>query len=165
MLTLPEIVDRPERPYAYIGFTITMNQMQKPAKEGFPALFAHLGQQAIRPVGAAFYNYRRIDMANTLDVEAGVAVARGGTDSDDVSFGMLPAGRYLTVTWHGHPDKLHDVTALLIGWVKERGHLLDVAERADGDHFACRLEIYESDPEEEPDMDKWVTVLEFKLKD
>lgn len=165
MLTLPEIVDRTERTYAYITFTVTMKQMQKPASEGFPALFAHLGQQGIQPIGAAFYNYRRIDMANTLDVEAGVAVARSGPDSGNVKFGALPAGRYLTVTWHGHPDRLYDVTALLIGWAKERGHLLDVEETANGDLFACRLEIYESDPDEEPDMNKWVTVLEFKLRD
>ena len=165
MLTLPEIVARPERPYAYITFTLAMNQMQKPAQDGFPTLFAYLGQRGIEPAGAAFYNYRRIDVSQTLDVEAGVAVARSGPDSGDIRFGMLPAGRYLTVTWHGHPDKLYDATAMLIGWAKERGHVFDVHEKANGDHFACRLEIYESDPADEPDMDKWVTVLEFKLKD
>ena len=165
MLTLPEVVERPDRPYAYIPFTVRMNQMQTPADEGFPALFAHLGKAAIRPAGAAFYNYRRIDMSDTLDVEAGVAVDKTGADSGTVRFGTLPAGRYLTVTWHGHPDKLYDVTGLLIGWAKEREHKLDVQEAADGDHFSCRLEIYESDPVEEPDMNKWVTVLEFKLRD
>lgn len=165
MLTLPEIVKRPERAYAFITFEVGMRQMQKPAREGFPVLFGYLEQSGIAPAGAAFYNYRRIDMASTLDVEAGVLVSRRGEDSGKVRFGTLPKGRYLTVTWHGHPDKLYDVTALLIGWAKERGHRFDVEEQPDGDHFACRLEIYESDPAEEPDMDKWVTVLEFKLAD
>ncbi|SEQ39659.1 effector-binding domain-containing protein [Devosia sp. YR412] len=165
MLTLPEVVERPERAYAFIPFTVRMNQMQKPANEGFPKLFAHLGQSGIEPAGAAFYNYRRIDMSDTLDVEAGVAVSRSGSNGGEVQFGTLPAGRYLTVTWHGHPDKLYDATAMLIGWAKERALAFDVREAADGDHFACRLEIYESDPDEEPDMDRWVTVLEFKLRD
>ncbi|WEK06103.1 MAG: GyrI-like domain-containing protein [Candidatus Devosia phytovorans] len=165
MLTLPETVERPERAYAYITFVVRMNQMQKPADEGFPALFAHLAQNGIEPDGAPFYNYRRIDMAGTLDVEAGVPVSRAGSDSGNIRFGTLPAGRYLTVTWHGHPDKLYDVTSLLIGWTKERNQPLDVVEKPDGDHFACRLEIYESDPGDEPDMDSWVTVLEFKLAD
>lgn len=165
MLTLPEIVDRPERDYAYITFTVQMSQMQTPAREGFPALFDHLAQQGIEPVGAAFYNYRRIDMSRTLDVEAGIAVERRGADGGNVHFGTLPAGRYLTVTWHGHPDKLYDATAMLIGWAKQTGHAFDVREAEDGDHFACRLEIYQSDPEDEPDLDKWVTVLEFKLQD
>nr|WP_314259732.1 GyrI-like domain-containing protein [uncultured Devosia sp.] len=165
MLTLPEIVERPERAYAYIPFKVRMNQMQKPAEEGFPALFGHLATAGIDPAGPAFYNYRRIAMSDTLDVEAGVTVSGRGADSGNIHFGTLPAGRYLTVTWHGHPDKLYDVTALLIGWAKERGKKLDVVEKDDGDHFACRLEIYESDPADEPDMDKWVTVLEFKLAD
>ena len=54
---------------------------------------------------------------------------------------------------------------MLIGWLRLTQQPLDMEERADGDHFACRLEIYETDPAEEPDMDKWVTELAFKLKD
>lgn len=165
MLTLPEIVERPERPYAYISFTVRMTEMQTPADEGFPALFAHLGEAGIEPDGAAFYNYRRIDMSETLDVEVGVAVMKAGADSDRVRFGILPAGRFVQMIWHGHPDQLEQVTSLLIGWTRLTEQPLDVVERADGDHFACRLEIYESDPAEEPDMNKWVTVLEFKLRD
>ena len=69
------------------------------------------------------------------------------------------------MTWHGHPDKLEPVTGLLIGWVRLTNQPLDMEERPDGEHFACRLEIYESDPAEVPDMDKWETRLEFKLKD
>jgi hypothetical protein len=33
----------------------------------------------------------------------------------------------------------------------------------DGDRWGARLEIYESDPAQEPDMDKWVTDLAFRL--
>ena len=165
MLTLPETLNRAERDYAYITFTVTMNQMQKPADEGFPALFAELGRQGIEPAGAPFYNYRRINMSDTLDVEAGVAVSHRGSEAGNVRFGTLPAGRFVTMTWHGHPDKLEPVTGLLIGWVRLTNQPLDMEEKPDGDHFACRLEIYESDPAEEPDMDKWETRLEFKLKD
>ena len=165
MLTLPENTTRAAQDYAYITFTVPMNDMQTPADEGFPAVFAALREQAIAPVGAPFYNYRRIDMADTLDVEAGVAVARRGSDSGDVRFGTLPGGRFVTLTWHGHPDKLEPVTGMLIGWLRQSEQPLDMEERADGEHFACRLEIYMTDPSEEPDMDKWVTELAFKLKD
>jgi effector-binding domain-containing protein len=163
MLTLPEIVDRPAQPYVFVRFTVWMNEMQKPANEGFPKLFGHLQKLGIEPVGPAFYNYRRIDMAGTLDVEAGIAVASAGEDDGDVHFGTLPAGEFVTLTWNGHPDQLMTVTGMLIGWLKETGAKLDVDENADGDHFACRLELYESDPVEVPDMDQWVTTLAFKL--
>lgn len=165
MLTLPQIVERPARPYLFVPFAVRMNEMQKPAQEGFPLVFAHAVEQGLTPEGGAFYNYRRIDMAATLDVEAGVAVSQPGAGAGRVQTGVLPAGRFLTVTWHGHPDQLYNVTALLVGWAKETGQHFDVVEAEDGDHFACRLEIYETDPQDEPDMNKWVTVLEFKLKD
>ncbi|WP_332687754.1 GyrI-like domain-containing protein, partial [Devosia sp.] len=104
MLTLPENVTRAAQDYAYVSFTVRMDEMQKPAQEGFPAVFGLLAEQNIEPVGAAFYNYRRINMADTLEVEAGVPVARMGVASDRVKFGTLPAGRFVTLRWHGHPD-------------------------------------------------------------
>lgn len=81
-----------------------MDEMQRPAVEGFPVVFQALAEQGIEAVGAPFYNYRRINMAETLDVEAGVAVARPGSATDRVSFATLPGGRFVTLRWHGHPD-------------------------------------------------------------
>jgi effector-binding domain-containing protein len=142
-----------------------MTQMQKPAREGFPKLFSHIAEHKLKQNGAAFYNYRRINMAETLDVEAGIPVSRQGQDTNTVKFGTLPGGRFVGLTWHGHPDKLEPVTGLMIGWTRQTQTPLDMEELPDGDHFACRLEIYETDPDEEPDMEKWVTHLAFKLRD
>jgi hypothetical protein len=44
-----------------------------------------------------------------------------------------------------------------------QGLTFDVRETEDGDRWGARLEIYESDPAQEPDMDKWVTDLAFRL--
>lgn len=165
MLTLPQIIDRAEQPYAFITFTVRMDQMQQPADEGFPALFGHLAEQGIEAVGAPFYNYRRINMSDTLDVEAGVAVSREGEVAGSVRYGTLPGGRFMEMIWHGHPDQLEAVTGLLIGWVRLTNQPLDMVEKPDGDHFRCRLEIYETDPDDEPDMNRWVTRLNFKLAD
>jgi hypothetical protein len=90
MLTLPKTEKRKNQPYVYVPFTVTMRQMQKPAREGFPLLFAHLGKHGLKPVGAPFYNYRRIDMADTLDVEAGIAVEALGPEEGKVRNGTLP---------------------------------------------------------------------------
>ncbi|KGF66741.1 hypothetical protein LL06_26390 [Hoeflea sp. BAL378] len=165
MLTLPENVTRAAQPYAYMSFEVRMDEMMKPAEEGFPAVFDFLARQNIEPAGLPIYNYRRIDMADTLDVEAGVPVTRMGQDSDSIKFGTLPAGAFVTMRWHGHPDKLEPVTGLLIGWVRLTEQPLDMEESPRGDLFACRLEIFEIGPDEEPDMNKWVTQLAFKLKD
>src|SRR5690606_18958696 len=74
MMTEPEIFQRPAQNYIYVTFTVPMTDMQRPANEGFPQIFAHVGTHGLTPIGPAFYNFRRINMAETLDVEAGVAV-------------------------------------------------------------------------------------------
>ena len=165
MLTLPKTERRNAQPYIYVPFTVTMQQMQQPARDGFPLIFAHLEKHRLKPVGAAFYNYKRINMKDTLDVEAGIAVESLGPEEGRVKNGTLPAGNFIGVSWTGHPDQLITVTGMLIGWINLTQQQLDVEERPDGDHFACRLEIYESDPTEVPNMEDWVTTLAFKLKD
>ncbi|HWV21930.1 MAG TPA: GyrI-like domain-containing protein [Devosia sp.] len=165
MLTLPRTERRKAQPYIYVPFTVTMQQMQQPARDGFPLITAHLEKHGLKPVGAAFYNYKRINMKDTLDVEAGIAVESLGPEEGRVKNGTLPAGNFIGVSWTGHPDQLITVTGMLIGWINLTQQQLDVEEKPDGDHFACRLEIYESDPAEVPDMEDWVTTLAFKLKD
>jgi effector-binding domain-containing protein len=165
MLNLPEIRTREAQHYIYVPFTVTMQQMQRPANEGFPQLFEYIERHGLTPVGDAFYNYRRINMADSLDVEAGIAVSGLAPDEGSVRNGLLPGGQFAEVTWIGHPDHLIDATAMLIGWIGLSPRPMDMVTRADGDHFACRLEIYESDPIEHPNMDEWVTSLAFKLAD
>ncbi len=164
MMTLPEIIERPAQAYVYVTFNVTMNQMQQPAQQGFPQVFGYIGRHGLTPAGPAFYNYRRINMADTLEVEAGIAVEAAGLGEGAVKTGVLPAGRYATTTWHGHPDRLITVTGTLIGWVDHVGEAFDMEARGPDDFFACRLELYESDPDEVPDMEKWETRLEFKLR-
>jgi effector-binding domain-containing protein len=165
MMTLPEVQTRTATPYIYVPFTVRMDQMQRPAEEGFPQIFAHIEKHGLKPVGAAFYNYRRINMEDTLDVEAGIALEGAAPEEGNVKAGILPAGRFMGLAWHGHPDQLMTVTGMLVGWSRLTGQEFDVEEKADGDHFACRLEIYETDPADEPDMNQWVTTLAFKLRD
>lgn len=165
MLTLPRTEARAAQAYIYVPFTVTMRQMQQPANEGFPLLFDHLEKHGLKPVGAAFYNYRRINMEDTLDVEAGIPVEAPGPEEGRVRNGTLPAGNFVGLSWHGHPDQLITATGVLLGWASISSQPLDMEAKPDGDHFACRLEIYESDPMDEPDMNKWVTTLAFKLKD
>ncbi len=165
MMTLPEITERQAQTYVYVPFTVTMQQMQKPANEGFPQVFDYIARHGLTPVGDAFYNYRRINMAETLDVETGIAVEQAGPEEGAVKVGTLPGGRFMGVTWHGHPDALEKVTGVLIGWSNLTQQPFDQWSEGKDDHFACRLEIYESDPAEVPNMDEWVTTLAFKLRD
>ena len=79
--------------------------------------------------------------------------------------GVLPAGRYATLTHVGHPSELMGATKALLDWAAGQGLTWDMSPDADGDRWGSRLEIYLTDPREEPDMSKWVTQLAFRLAD
>jgi effector-binding domain-containing protein len=51
-----------------------------------------------------------------MSVEAGVPIAARADGDGEVISGVLPAGRYATVTHVGHPSELIGVTKALLDW-------------------------------------------------
>ncbi len=129
-----------------------------------PDVFGWLYAHGLEPAGAPFLKYNLIDMDRQMEMEAGVPVVRTAGQSDNtVLLGVLPAGRYATVTHVGHHSGLVNATAALLAWAAEQGVEWDVAETAGGQRLSCRLEVLRTDPNIEPDMDKWETQLAFRL--
>jgi predicted transcriptional regulator YdeE len=104
-------------------------------------------------------------MAGRLDVEAGFPVAAPVAGDGEVVAGTLPAGRYVVTTHHGHPNGLAAATAAVLGWAVQQDLVWDAQETPDGTVWARRLEVYRTDPREQPDMTEWDTDLVFKLAD
>jgi hypothetical protein len=52
----------------------------------------------------------------------------------------------------------------VLQWLAARGLEWDRAETPQGERGGARLEIYWTDPRDEPDMNKWMTEL-FRLAD
>jgi effector-binding domain-containing protein len=102
-------------------------------------------------------------MARKLEVDVAVPVAAAVDGDDRVVSGVLPAGRYATLTHVGHPSELAGVTKTLLDWAAGEGLTWDMSLGENGERWGARLEIYLTDPSEEPDMGKWVTELAFRL--
>jgi effector-binding domain-containing protein len=164
VLTLPRIVERKAQPYVAIRRVVKI-PFGDVIDATLPRLFQWIGANGIEPAGPPFFKYNVIDMANDLEMEFGVPTATLLQPDDVVVTGALSAGRYATVTNHGHYDQLMDATAVLIGWAKERGIQWDVEETAMGDKFAGRFEVYPNDPREVPNPDDWETEIWIKLRD
>ena len=130
-----------------------------------PQVFTWLGQRGVVPAGPPFWKYNVIDMERGLEVEVGVPVATSVDGDDRVLAGVLPAGRYATLRYTGHPDGLMGATRSLLEWASRENLTWDCADTADGERWAARLEIYETDPRAEPDMSRWTTQLAFRLSD
>jgi effector-binding domain-containing protein len=162
MSSAPEIETRAEQPYVAVRAKVTMDGIAAFARR-FGEVFGWLDSHGLAPAGPPFFKYNVIDMARELEMEAGVPIAAAATGDDQVVAGVLPAGRYATLTHVGHPSELMAATKALLDWAAEQGLTWDVTPSEDGDRWACRLENYLTDPEQEPDMSKWVTQLAFKL--
>ena len=164
MSATPEIVTRAEQPYVAIRGQMSMAELGAFATRT-PEVFAWLGARGLPPAGPPFLKYNVIDMMRQLEVENGVPVAAPADGDAEVVYGILPAGRYATLTHVGHPSELVGATKALLDWAAGQGLAWDMSPGETGDRWASRLEIYLTDPREEPDMSKWVTQLAFRLAD
>jgi effector-binding domain-containing protein len=160
----PKVVERAEQPYAGITGTVTMEEIAHIA-DRMPEVFGWLAAKGIDSAAAPFFRYAVIDMPGKLEIEVGVPLADPVEGAGDIRGGVLPAGRYVTVSHHGHPDQLIHATADLLDWAAEQGLTWDKTDEPDGEHWVCRLEVYNDDPAEQPDWSQWTTDLVFKLSD
>jgi effector-binding domain-containing protein len=160
MTDQPTIVERAEQPYVAIRETVPMSGIGEFA-DRIPEVFDWLAARGVEPVGPVFFKYDVVDMERGLTIQIGVPVEQAQTGDEQVVAGVLPGGRYASVTHIGHPDDLMGATGVLLAWADGQNLEWDV----DGDNWGSRLEVYKSDPREVPDMTKWETELLFRLKD
>ena len=158
----PQVVERPAQPYVGVRDHVTMTTFHLIA-DRFGEIFDWLGAHGVEPAGPPFFRYRTIDMERSLEVEAGVPVAAPVAPTEPVFADTLPAGRYADVTFVGHPDGLLAETTRLLQWAADAGLDFDRRDSPAGDAWACRLEVFHSDPAEVPDMNQWRTQLLFEL--
>ena len=164
MSSAPEIVTRAEQPYVAIRGRVSMAGLG-PFAVRTGEVFAWLGARGLAPAGPPILKYDVIDMARQLEVEAGVPVAAAVDGDGEVFSGVLPAGRYATLTHVGHPSELAGATGVLLDWAAAQGLTWDMSRDGDVERWGSRLEFYLTDPAQEPDMSKWETQLAFRLAD
>jgi len=160
----PEIAQRPAQPYAGISAWVTMETIASVAHR-IPEIVGWLGAHGIAPAGPPFFRYLVVDMERELLVEVGVPVASGVEGDGEIRPGMLPAGRFATMTHTGAPYTLAAATATLLDWAQAQGLAWDVSRTEKGEHWGCRVEFYLTNPADQPDASKWQTQLAFRLAD
>ncbi len=109
--------------------------------------------------------YNTIDMARELEVDVGVPVAVAADGDGHIIHGVLPAGRYATLMYVGQPSGLIAANGALLDWAAGQGLKWDMSPGEGGERWGSRLEIYLTDPAQEPDMAKWQTLLAFAWPD
>ncbi|HTN63814.1 MAG TPA: GyrI-like domain-containing protein [Devosia sp.] len=119
---------------------------------------AHDGQTT----GAPFFNYVNFFPDGSMEMQVGMPTAIVMAGDDAVTTGTLPGGRYASLVHEGPYHTLHQANMTLDQWARSAGHKLDGA--VDGDRFvgATRMEIYLTDPDQNPSGQP-VTEVAFRL--
>ncbi|WP_435738456.1 GyrI-like domain-containing protein [Cellulosimicrobium sp. PMB13] len=167
----PEIQARPDVPYVGVTCTVTMATIAEAADRLLEVL-AWLAERGVEPAGPPFFRYRVIDMEDDLVLDVGFPVATpvpddaapvGHVVAPGPRSGTLPAGRYVVVGHHGHPDELEAVTGDLLAWAATQGLAWDADDQQRA--WGARVERYLTDPSEQPDLAEWDHELAFRLAD
>jgi effector-binding domain-containing protein len=101
MLSEPKIEQRPTQHYAAIRARVPMREMPT-LPPLWDEVFGWLASKGIALAGAPFWNYRIIDMENTMEIDVGVPVTAPIEGDGRVIADVLPAGRYVTTTYTGN---------------------------------------------------------------
>ena len=147
MIEGPRVEDRPARPYVALRRVVSGEDFAAAIDDAFPRLLA-----AVEVVGTPFIRYRDESEAG-YDIDLAVPVA---TLPDAVDDGFvadeLPAGRWAVLTHLGPYEELEDAHAAI-----------DDAGYEQDDEAGARIEIYVTDPRDEPDPANWRVQVEQLL--
>jgi hypothetical protein len=141
MLAEPKVVQRADQPYVAIRALVTMETLGAVVPPLNREVFGWLAERGVVASGEPFWKYNVIDMERQLEVEAGAPVA--------VPVWVMIASSL--ASFQADSTRPCGTPVIPAAWLTRRRH------------WGARLEIYETDPAEEPDMDKWVTELAFRL--
>ncbi|XVV08183.1 GyrI-like domain-containing protein [Actinoplanes sp. CA-131856] len=162
ILSGPAVTAHPERPTVGIRVTTPFRGMFAVRDELMRELYAWLDAHGVDH-GTTFFRLHVVDMNADMQVEVGVVTASAvDTVSSRVTAGVLPAGRYATMTYVGHGRRANGT---LIDWVNAGPESFDRTEEPAGDRFACRYEAYLTDPRSERMKTKWQIELAIRLRD
>ena len=131
-------------------------------------LVAELSQWAqrnrVNPAGPPYLRYYVIDMDADMDIEFGYPVSTipDLPEEGRITAGILPAGRYASLTYTGSGFKGNKA---LIEWARDNHIEWDRWDDPKGDAFRCRYESYLTDPKVEPRKEKWLIEVAIKLRE
>ena len=154
---MSEFEERAEQPYAAIPIRATLREWGS-VNALVPEVLGWLAERDIQSAGAWFYRHRVVGgMDEKFEVEVGVPVAVPVEGDGRVVAGTKPAGRYAVRVHHGHPDNVRFTHQDLVAWATEQGS----PPVRDGEVWVGMFESYLTNPDDEPDPDRWETELAY----
>jgi len=143
----PRIIDRGEQRYVGIRSKVTMDDIGDAITSSFPEVFARLERAGVEPAGPPFVRYNVIDMERQLEIEVGIPVESPIPDNGRVVAGILPAGRYATLTHIGDYSGLVAANAALQKWAADNRLRFAMEETPNPENWETDVSYLLADPE------------------
>lgn|SRR5690625_5205829 len=153
-----------KRPYVSIPIEVTLKEWNK-ATALVGKVLAWTAKKKVDIAGAPFFKYRVIgDMDRKFSIEVGVPVSNVVEGDGRVIAGFIPAGSYVSLVHDGHPDQIRASHQAVEDWANQQGLEWDISKDKDEKEvWGGRFEFYLSNPVEQPDPNKWSTLLQYRL--
>jgi effector-binding domain-containing protein len=159
----PKVVHRNAVPFISVRSLETMNSLNTMIPRFMPKLQDWASHHGLKQVGAIFFRYHFVDMKKGLDVEVGFITDKIVKGDNGVTTGLIPSGDYVSLTHFGNYSGLVQPNAALQTWAKKEGLTFKMAKGKLGEEFVSRIEFYKTDPEKEPNPDKWETEILYMI--
>ena len=163
MLSTPEIVTRPDQPFAAVRISLDRSDIPSKAPPLIGEVAGWLAAKGVAPVGAPFFSYLEMPEDGPMLMDVGFPTATELAGDGRVRTGTIPAGRFATLIHTGPYDGLYEANVALGEWLGKQGIPHTMPDDAAGEYDAALLEIYTTDPATEPDPQTWETEVAFRL--
>ncbi len=161
MISEPIVKEQQERRYFGLRFAAPYRGMFSEVSAQFRNLDLWMREHRSIEYGPRFLRYHVIDMRGTMELEVGILGSWDAPFAGQVSTGIMPAGRYATLTYRGLGLAANKT---LLAWIADQGLRADKRATARGEAFAGRYEAYLTDPKVEPRKKQWDIELAIKLE-
>ncbi|MCO5202082.1 MAG: GyrI-like domain-containing protein [Chloroflexi bacterium] len=147
-----EVEQQPRQPYVAVRTTVRMADIGQHMGLLFGQLFGWLEANSVTPIGPPWARYLGVG-PEEVEFEVGVPVAALVEASSPIIAGIRPATTVAKTLYVGPYDGMEAAYSAVTEWLGENGKVVTGA----------MWEVYETDPEREPDPAKWRTWVHFPI--
>jgi len=147
-----KVKEKPEMKYYGIGAEVPVNEIDEVMQQNFSKVFMLVTKAGVELNGMPFAVYHT--WGETSNFDCAVPVVDNSKEIKGVEAKLLPAATYAALKYTGGYHGLEAAHWYLDGWLK----------KSDKEITGSVLEVYKTDPMQEPDSTKWVTYILYPIK-
>lgn len=148
-----EIVQLPEFNYISVRDEVELEDVSTQMGQVYSQLMNLIERHDLVMTDMPFAIYHKID-GNRIDLECGIPVDYGIDPQGGVLSGKMPSRTYAVADHIGSYENLDQTHSFIQRWIPENG--LSLA--------GSPMEKYLTDPQQQPDESKWVTVIYYPVQ-